>query len=333
MGTRLRRSQEADFCVRRRKTGKGYSFIDSEGEPIRDADERQRLLDLAIPPAWTDVQICCHANGHVQARGRDGAGRLQYIYHPDWETRRSAHKLERLKALAGLLGDLRAAVTEDLSAPKGSKKLALALAVALIDDTAMRIGRERYLNENGTRGAATLLKKDVQVRGDTIRIAFVAKGGKKAAYSFKDELLARALKRILDVPGRRLLVFRNEEGDVRPIRSEAINAYLRDICGTEVSAKDIRLLHASAIAGETLAQTEPAKSESGRNRQIARAAKQVSEILHNTPAISRKSYIAAPILTSFAKGKLHRLWPKRGTSRSGLTREEHHLRRFLEEIG
>lgn len=332
MGQRLRRSQEADFCVMRRKSGKGFSFIDENGQAILDSRERQRLLALGIPPAWTEVTICRFPNGHIQARGRDGAGRLQYIYHPDWEAKRSGHKMERLKALTGLLGDVRAQVLKDLSARKGSKKLALALAVALIDDTAMRIGRERYLNENGTRGAATLLKRDVQVRGDTIRIGFVAKGGKKVAYAFKDRQLARALKRILEVPGRRLLVYRDEEGDVRPIRSEAINAYLREVSGTEISAKDIRLLHASALAGETLAKTDPAQSESGRNRQIAQAAKQVSEILRNTPAISRKSYIAAPILTSFVKGRLNRLWPKRGSSRSGLTREEHHLRRFLEEI-
>lgn len=331
MPRRLRHTRDSDLCVRRYRQGKGFTFRDAEGNTITDKTERQRLLSLAIPPAWREVEICRYDNGHVQVRGRDDADRVQYIYHPDWERQRDARKLERLQILSAVVSRVRKKVNADLSSPKGSERLAEALAVALIDRTAMRIGRERYLRENGTRGASTLLKSDLTLKGALIKLAFKGKGGKAMRYEFTDQKIAGALRRIMTLRGRRLFQFRDDDGRIKPLKPEMVNAYLREICDADISAKDLRMFHASAAAGEILSNEKPAKSERGRERQIGEAAKQVAEMLQNTPAITRKSYIARPILKSFKSGRLAGTWLTKTRKNAVVRTREQHLRGFIGE--
>ena len=189
----------------------------------------------------------------------------------------------------------------------------------------MRVGREKYLEANGTRGAGTLYGRDVRVEGRKVCMAFDAKGGKRAEYCVMDARLADAVGRIETLPGKRLLEYRDEAGKVRPIKTEAINAYLRALSGVEISAKDFRTLHASALAGEALALLEAGKSETARRRQMAQVAKQVSEVLRNTPAICRKSYIAPCLFKLFDDGKLKALWESAGGGRAGLLAREKRL--------
>ena len=192
----------------------------------------------------------------------------------------------------------------------------------------MRVGRERYLAERGTRGAGTLYTRDVLVDGPLIAVSFPAKSGKVAEYAFADPKLADAITRIKTLPGKRLLSYRDAEGKVKPIKTEAINSYLRSIAGAEISAKDFRTLHASALAGEALAELEPAESEAGRKRQIAGVARQVADFLQNTPLISKKSYIAPELFKLFDAGSLGAIWSK-ATAERGLRQREVRLREAL----
>ena len=61
-----------------------------------DADQVQRCKDLVIPPAWKDVWITPHPNGHLQAVGTDDAGRRQYLDHPQRRASRDAAKFDRI---------------------------------------------------------------------------------------------------------------------------------------------------------------------------------------------------------------------------------------------
>ena len=178
---RLKRVGREDLTIRRRRHGRTFGYIDADGELIRDADIRERARGLGIPPAWSEVRIAANPRAHIQACGTDAAGRLQYIYHPDWEARRVRRKQQQLTLLTAALPRIRRRVREDLEAEPGSRQLALAIGVALIDRTAMRVGRERYLDAHGTRGAGTLYSRDVSVKGDEIRVTFPAKSGKKAS--------------------------------------------------------------------------------------------------------------------------------------------------------
>jgi len=308
-------------------------YLTAEGRPVTDPELKARVNKLGIPPGWKDVQIAEHPFAHIQACGIDDAGRVQYIYHLEWEKKRTAKKQKRLSALASALPSLRRRVIEDLEAAPGSKALPLAIAVALIDRTGIRVGREKYLEDNGTRGAGTLFSRDVTVRGNELHMTFPAKSGQRAEYTFSDERLAHSITRIKTLPGIRLLVYRHESGKIRPIQTQMINDYLREMTGVEISAKDFRTLHASALAGEALASLEPGTSLTARKKQVAAVVKDVAEFLHNTPAICRSSYISPVLFQLFEKGKLQKLWAHDVPPEEALEPREQHLGQLLSHMG
>jgi DNA topoisomerase-1 len=325
---RLKHVARDALTIERRRAGKGFVYV-SGGKRVRDKSLLARARHLAVPPAWSDVRLAPDPLAHLQAIGVDAAGRLQYLYHSDWERRRTLRKQKHLTALAAALSRVRRRIHEDLDAKAGSKELALAIGVALIDRTSMRVGRERYLAERGTRGAATLMTRDVAVKGNEVRLSFPAKSGRQSSYAIVDERLAAAIRRIKTIPGKRLLMFINGAGGPRPIRTDEINAYLKDITGVPVSAKDFRTLHASALAGEALASLEPATSETGRKRQVAEVIKRVAAFLQNTPAICRKSYVAPCLIELFERGQLSSVWTSGGDGGHGLRQREVRLAAVL----
>jgi len=320
------------LTITRQRRGRGFCYLDAEGRVLA-GEEKARCAALGIPPAWTSVRIASHPRAHIQAMGQDSEGRTQYIYHPAWEEQRLARKQRRLGLLATALPALRRRVSRDLSAPAGSQTLAVAIAVALIDRTAMRIGREKYLRSSGTRGAGTLYAGDVRVRGGKIALRFPAKSGKEARYEIADRRLAAAVARIKTLTGRRLLVFRDEAGVLRPVTGEMINSYIAEAAKAHVTAKDFRTLHASALAAEALAELEPAPSPTGRKRQMAGVTRQVADFLRNTPAVSRKSYVVPCLFKLFDDGTLNLLWKaSRGGGPSGAGRREQRLGEVLAAI-
>jgi len=330
---RLKRALREDLTVRRVRRGRGFGYVDADGAPVRDPEFYARARSLGIPPAWADVRVSPNPRHHIQALGTDAAGRMQYIYHPDWEARRTERKQHQLALLSQALPRIRRKVRDDLDAEAGSKRLALALGVALIDRTAMRVGRERYLDANGTRGAGTLFTRDVTVKGHTVRIRFPAKSGKTADYLLEDERVAEAIRQVKTVPGARLLMYRNGGGEPKAIRTEDLSRYLREIAGVRVTAKDFRTLHASAMAAEALARLEPAESATGRKRQMAAVTKQVATFLQNTPAICRASYVAPCLYALFDKGKLGAMWASAVAETRGLRQREARLSGVLAASG
>src|SRR5882724_11417009 len=131
--TRLRTVRRDALIVRRVKHGTGYAYLDAEGKTWPDRELRDRALHLGIPPAWTDVRVAPDPLMHIQACGVDAAGRVQYIYHPDWEARRARKKQKQLAILTTALPRIRRKVNDDFDAEAGSKLLAEAIGVALID--------------------------------------------------------------------------------------------------------------------------------------------------------------------------------------------------------
>jgi DNA topoisomerase I len=325
MGARLRRVRPEALEWRWQRHGRGRRLTDGTGLAIRDSETLERVRALGVPPAWTDVRVAPDPRGHIQALGTDAAGRRQYIYHRDWEARRVRRKQGQLRLMADALPRLRRRLRADLEAEPGSKALALAIAVTLIDGTAMRIGRERYLETSGTRGAGTLFVRDVVVSGDEVCLNFPAKSGKAARYCIRDGRLARAIEAVRSVPGKRLLMYRDADGKGRNLRTEEINRYLRDVTGLAITAKDFRTFHASARAGEALAALERAESEAARKRQVAGVVRQVAAFLQNTPAVCRTSYVAPCLIALFEKGRLGALWAAVSEDGRGLRRREARL--------
>jgi DNA topoisomerase-1 len=306
----------AALSIRRVRRGKGWSYLRASGSVIRDASIVKRLARLAVPPAYESVLYADDPAAHLQAVGRDAAGRLQYRYHQDWEKVREQRKARRLSRLAEGLPRIRRSLGQYLSSAEPSREMALAALIELVSCSAIRAGRETYLKQRGTRGAATLLKSHVVIDGDHITLRFRGKGGKVVEKEVKCPRLVGALERLQALPGRRLFQYRNGDGVVRPVRARDANVFLREIAGVNISLKDFRTLIASAGILEMLARAKPARSERGRRKQVMTAIRAAADDLHNTPAICRRSYAHGLVIAAFEDGVLERFSAALASSRS-----------------
>jgi DNA topoisomerase-1 len=294
------------LAIRRRRCGKGWSYLARDGRAIRDKATVQRLSRLAVPPAYQEVLYAEDPAAHLQAIGRDAAGRLQYRYHSDWEKVRETRKARRLARLAEVLPRIRRRVGRCLGAEEPTRELALAGVIELVASSAIRPGSESYARQHGTRGAATLLKSNVSCEGDLIRLTFRAKGGKNVVKDVCCPRLGKAIERLRKLPGRRLFQYRAEDGSVHHVTAQDVNRFLREIAGVHISLKDFRTLMASASVLEALARAVPAKSGRQRKKQVLEAVRAAAEDLHNTPTICRRSYVHDTVVTAFEDGVLER---------------------------
>jgi DNA topoisomerase IB len=302
---RLRRSDVHAPGLRRRRVGRAFAYYDLDGALIRD-DRLDRIKALAIPPAWKDVWICPWPNGHIQATGLDAAGRRQYRYHDQWRARRDAAKHERVLGIAAQLPDVRDAVVASLHTRGLNRERVLATAVRLLDLGAFRIGSEQYAEENGTFGLATLRREHVRVRGERTFFSYTAKGGIEREVELTDRPTAAVIRQLLERPadeGVELLGYRLADGSWKDVTSDEINAYLKEISGAEVTAKDFRTWTATVLMAALLAEAPPAATKTARKRVISAAYRQVSEQLGNTPAVCKASYVDPRVVDKFENGE------------------------------
>jgi DNA topoisomerase-1 len=317
---------EADSLgLRRRRCGRGFSYCDEAGRVVKDKAAKERIKALAIPPAWTEVRIAEEPRAHLQAIGRDAEGRLQYRYHPDWELARADTKERRLLRFGKALPKVRRAVTAALADKGFTRAKIVAAVVRLMDRALLRPGHEEYARRGGGRGAATLLKDHVDVEGDTIVLDFPAKSGKRVHRVIKDAMLARVMKELGKWRGRRLFALPGEQSTVS---AREVNAFLAEASGLPITAKDFRTFRASAGALAALSENDD-DDDKGRRKAVIEAADAASEVLANTRAVARSSYIHPKVIAAYEAGKLAPSLLK-GRVRNGLNKVESALIRFLE---
>jgi len=307
---RLRRADCSAPGFQRVKRGRGFSYLDEEGRPIDEPDVVARLRALGIPPAWKDVWICPWERGHIQATGIDAAGRKQYLYHPDWRTRRDAEKFDEMLDFARDLPALRARVADDLrSSDELTRERVLACAVRLLDRGFFRIGTEEYTETNESFGLATMRKSHVTIEeGDAMVFDYVAKSGKRQIRNVVDPLAIEVVARLKRRRGggEELLAFKDGRAWC-DIRSGDINEYIKEITGAGYSAKDFRTWNATVLAAIALAVSGAvADTKTGRKRAITRAVKEVAHYLGNTPAVCRASYIDPRVFDAYEGGLIIR---------------------------
>jgi DNA topoisomerase I len=302
--TRLRRVSSEGPGIRRRRRGRGFSYLGPNGTPVRGDETIHRIRALAIPPAWTDVWICPDPLGHLQASGTDAAGRRQYLYHERWRARRDAEKFDRMLAFAHRLPQVRERVAADLERRGLAREKALAVAVRLLDLALFRVGSESYTRDNGSFGLATVRRDHVRTSGDVVRFDYRAKSGQRRIQEVADAEIApivRTLKRRRD-ENPELLAYRNGSG-WRDVRSEDVNAYVKELAGDGFSAKDFRTWHGTVFAAVALAAAgEVPVAQGPRRRRISAAVKEVAAELGNTPAVARASYIDPRMLDRYEEG-------------------------------
>jgi DNA topoisomerase-1 len=306
------RGRAADsLTIRRKRYGRGFGYVNGNGRKITAPEIVRRLNRLAVPPAYADVVFSANPRAPLQAMGRDAAGRWQYRYHPAWEQTRERRKAKRLARLVEALPRIRRRVTAVLSTRKPTREFAMAGAIALIDAAGLRSGTSRHARTSGARGAVSLLKSHVRLRGDAVTLSFPGKGGKRVRKTIRSTRLARTIMVLQRLPGRRLFVF--QDGDqAKPIRVRDVNAYLCDIAACKLSLKDFRTLRASLHVLGALARTERASSEQGRKRQVRQAIIAAAEDLTNTPAVCRKSYVHEAVIEAFERDGLAATPPDSG---------------------
>jgi DNA topoisomerase I len=323
----LRYTSDTQAGIRRQRHGNGFRYIDVDGMSIRDARVLHRIKILAIPPAWTEVWICPHPHGHLQATGRDIKGRKQYRYHPHWRAVRDATKYDRLIAFGETLSQLRAHLDQDLARPGLCREKVLATVVKLLDTTLIRIGNVEYARENHSFGLTTMRDKHVQIAGATIQFQFRGKSGKSHTIRITNRRLATIVKRCQDLPGYELFQYLDPAGQRQTIDSADVNAYLQEVTGQDFTAKEMRTWAGTVLAACALYEQGTSASQAQAKKNIMQAIDTVAKHLGNTRAICRQCYIHPAVVNAYLDHSLFTMFPpstvlENNTMRAGLHPEE-----------
>ena len=329
----LRHVSDHEPGLGRKRAGKGFSYTGLDGKRITDKAVRKRLESLVIPPAWTDVWICPDEYGHIQATGRDERGRKQYLYHEEWHRVRDTAKFDRMLGFGKLLPGIRERVKQDLALRGLPKNKVLAAVVQLLETTLIRVGNATYAKENGSYGLTTIRKKHAHVSGATVEFEFTGKSGKAWDIELRDKKIAQIVRKCAELPGYELFKYYDEAGELQDLDSGDVNAYLKEITGEDVSAKDFRTWAGTVLATFTLTGLEH-ETKTQATKNVTAAIKEVAKKLGNTPAVCRKSYVHPGVIDCYLDGSLTKLAEVRQAVSSslpeGLRVEEVAVLQFLE---
>lgn len=282
---------------------KGFTYLRVDGKPLRSTAALTRIAGLVIPPAWTDVEIDPDAGAKVQVTGMDAKGRKQYRYHPEVVAKGARRKFRKLAEFARALPRLRQVTAEHLKQPGVGRERVLATMVRLIIRGFFRVGSERYAVDNKTFGITTLRKKHLRIDGNTLHFTYVGKKSIDQRNVIADTPLVEILHEILELPGRRLFRYRDENGKVQNVSARDVNDYIQSILGKKFTSKDIRTWGGTVRAATILADLGPPASEAEAKRNVVLACKLVSTELGNTPAVCRSAYIHPAVLDRYLTGK------------------------------
>jgi DNA topoisomerase IB len=304
---RLRRTSPDQRGWTRRRAGKGFDYLDEHGERLSAVDV-ERVRALVIPPAWEDVWITPYDNGHLQAVGTDAAGRRQYLYHPDWRTRRDAAKFDRVLVFGEALMKARERVLLDLGSEGMPLERACACAVRLLDIGYFRIGNDVYADTNGSFGLTTLQRQHVRRQQDSLVFTFTGKSGVDHRIEIDDAMVTEAI----EVMRRRrssdetLLAYRAGRR-WRAMLPGLVNDYVREVTGVEATAKDFRTWHATVLAAAGLAtrlnEAGGTVSRTAGRRLVTATMREVADFLGNTPTLARTSYVDPRVVSAFEEGR------------------------------
>jgi DNA topoisomerase-1 len=325
--------------IRRQRRGLGWAFFSPSGRPIKDEAERRRIQSLVIPPAWSDVWICPHPLGHIQATARDARGRKQYRYHSRYRDARDQSKFRRMLEFSEILPDIRERVERDLRARDLTRRQILATVVLLLDKTLIRVGNDEYVRENKSYGLTTLRDRHVQIKGALLRFSFRGKSGVNHDVAITDRRLSRIVQQSKDLPGEELFQFLDSAGKRQAICSEDVNAYLRETTGRDITAKDFRTWAGTMLAATELSEMGPAKNRREAERNLLLTFDSVAHRLGNTRAVCRKYYVHPGLVSAYLSGRTASLPSRsmpRGSRRenppAALRRDEVAVLQFLQEI-
>ncbi len=284
--------------LRRRKNGDSFSFVDEDGKVVSEKD-RERILEFAIPPAWTEVLIASDPLSYIQVIGTDAKRRKQYIYHPDLVKHNQKHKFEQMVSFGEALPELRKTVDGHMKDPTLTRNRIVATVVWLLEHTFIRVGNKVYAEENQSYGLTTMRNKHVDVVGNKVTFSFRGKSGVDHELGVTHPTVAKTVKKCIDLPGYELFQYIDENKQPQTIDSADVNEYLQTYAGSDFSAKDFRTWGGSVMAGESLYTKGNGEDAKGIKKNIIDAVSEVSKLLGNTKTVCRTYYIHPKIIKSY----------------------------------
>jgi DNA topoisomerase I len=290
--------------ITRRKSGKGWSYRDAKGARISDKTVVARINAIGIPPAYTDVWICADADGHIQATGRDAKGRKQYRYHERFREVRDGNKYEHMLEFAQALPGIRERIDSDMGRRGLPREKVLATVVRLLETTMIRVGNADYVKQNKSYGLTTLNDRHVKIEGSELRFRFRGKSGKQWNLKLADRRVAKIVKQSQDLPGQHLFQYLDGDGEQCEVTSSDVNAYLREVSGGDVTAKDFRTWTGTVLAALALAEFEKFDTQAAAKKNVRAAIETVAARLGNTPAVCRKCYVHPEVIDSYMSDAL-----------------------------
>jgi DNA topoisomerase-1 len=320
--------------IRRRRHGRGFTYTDPDGNVIRDRAMLRRFRSLVIPPAWTEVWICPSPDGHLQVTARDGRGRKQYRYHPSFREHRDGVKFDRMIALSDVIQRIRERVESDIAKPDLPREKVMATIVWLLERTLIRVGTQEYAKANKSFGLTTLRTRHVQIDGSRLRFDFRGKSGVVHAVAVTDRRIARIVQRCAELPGYELFQYVDDAGQRQAVQAEDVNAYLREIAGREVTAKDFRTWAGTMIAAQALRDMGPARTKKDAERNVLKAIDLTASQLGNTRSVCRKYYIHPTLISAYLAGTVlppvpERTWKERQPQHAVMRQHEAEVLAFL----
>jgi len=297
--------------IRRHRHGRGFTYVGPDGDVIRGRDALKRFKALVIPPAWTDVWICPHEDGHLQVTARDARGRKQYRYHPRFRQHRDGTKFERMFEMSDVLWKIRERVESDIELPGLARDKIMATVVWLLETTLIRVGSDEYRKSNKSFGLTTLRRRHVAVVGSEMRFEFRGKSGVQHAVSVADKRIARIVQRCQELRGEELFKYIDDEGKRQTVDAEDVNAYLQEITGREITAKDFRTWAGTMLVAETLRAIGPAATKREAEKNIVAAVDVTAKRLGNTRSVCRKYYIHPALIEAYLEGSVLEPLPER----------------------
>jgi DNA topoisomerase I len=319
--------------IKRVRYGKRFVYLLGR-KRIKDTEMLQRIRSLVIPPAWEDVWICRHENGHLQATGLDLKRRKQYRYHPVWNSLRNHTKFYRLLDFGKALPAMRRRMEKDLSMKGLPPEKVLAAVVLIMEETRIRIGNALYEKLYGSFGLTTLKDQHVKLRGSSLSFMFRGKKGISHHVSLRSARLAKIVMQCRDIPGKELFQYLDENGERRCVDSGMVNDYIREISGADFTAKDFRTWAGTVEAIRAFSKLPPGGSETEKKRTVNAVLDEVARHLGNTRNVCRKYYVHPTVIRLYESDRLHAYLagrPANSDDRNDLDRTEKILMGILQK--
>lgn len=290
---------EQDFITRRRRGKKRWDYFLADGSPLRNQKHCLWINSLRIPPAWTEVRIAKSPQARLQVTGRDSKGRLQYLYHLAFRQRQERLKFNKLLSMGKAIAMAKRRIRRHLGADDMPREQVLACMMYLITNAYFRPGSHHYMKKNNSFGITTLQKKHVTVRDAMAVFEFPGKRRVPQRKEIKSPRVVSVIRLCLEYPGKFLFQYPHEKIAFKRVDQWELNDYIKQLTGSNYTAKDFRTWGGTLSAAKALAKQGKPASKTQAKKMAAAAIKEVAQELGNTPAVAKRSYVAPPLLHAF----------------------------------